>query len=92
MILRHGRLYSFCLLDFLSGLGGCANPRGVYVLNAYDGDGKPINLGYSFLAHGRTVYSVINGTCPMYPGARVMVIDKKTGRKATDLRPPQCRK
>lgn len=92
MILRHGRLYSFCLLAFLSGLGGCANPRGGYVLNAYDGDGKPINPGNSFMALGRTVYSAINGTCLAYPGARVVVIDKETGREATDLSPHQCRK
>lgn len=65
---------------------------GWYVLNAYDDHGKPINPGYAFLAHGRIVYSAINGTCLDYPSARVVVIDKETGREATDLSPHQCRK
>ncbi|WP_169144765.1 hypothetical protein [Zoogloea dura] len=92
MILHHSCLRSSCLLVLLLAAGGCASPQGFYSLTAYDGEGKPINPGRSFMAQGRAVYSAINGTCLAYPGARVVVIDKETGREATDLSPHQCRK
>ena len=92
MILHHSCLRSSCLLVLLLAAGGCASPQGFYSLTAYDGEGKPIKPGYSFLAQGRAVYTAINGTCLAYPGARVVVIDKETGREATDLSPHQCRK
>lgn len=92
MIHRYGCLQFSCLLALLLGSGGCASPQGFYLVTAYDGDGKPINPGRSFLAQGRAVYTVINGTCIAYPGARLVVIDKETGREATDLSSHQCRR
>ena len=70
---------------------GCTTLSGVYVLSAYDSEGKLLTGDRNLMAIGSAVYTAIGGICIAYPKSKIIIKDTKTREELTGVSPHQCR-
>ena len=79
------------LLTVLASLvvAGCITTSGTYLVSAVAKDGSPLPKATT-IATGRAIYTVRNGTCIVYPGATVQIVDATTRQNLEGESPYVC--